>query len=178
MLINDDSYQLHIDSHLSLVSQLSHRPHSHGAAVYPGSKLLPSPIRRLNPRRPRPPRSQIDRGVHAAMLITPGPGRCVGMLSVAYAARISVTERSKSAKENECVATSCMIFRWDVLMCRIHTWDWLRVLRFALQNLPPAGRLQCHAESSNQVQTVMRASLCSSSRELLSSGKLAIDPGN
>ena len=68
--------------------------------------------------------------------------------------------------------------RWDVLMCRIHTWDWLRVLRFALQNLPPAGRLQCHAESSNQVQTVMRASLCSSSRELLSSGKLAIDRGN
>ena len=63
-------------------------------------------------------------------------GRCVGMVSVAYAARISVTERSKSAKENECVATSCMIFRWDVLMCRIHTWDWLGVLRFAVQNLP------------------------------------------
>jgi hypothetical protein len=63
--------------------------------------------------------------------------------------------------------------RWDVLMCRIHTWDWLRlgVLRFAVQNLP-AGYSATQRASADS-----NASLCMSSRELLSSRKLAIDPG-
>ena len=43
--------------------------------------------------------------------------------------------------------------RWDVLMCRIHTWDWLSA---AVCCSEPAGRLQRHAD---QVQTVMRASV-------------------
>jgi hypothetical protein len=80
--------------------------------VHLGSKLPPSPIRRLNPRRPRPAAAIPDRswrarrGVARVAITT---GRCVGMVSVAYATRVSVAEGSKSAKENECVATGCMI---------------------------------------------------------------------